>query len=39
MHRSEGWTAESIAHDLIPAFKSDFYGLERSPDLINWDPI
>ncbi|MDG1317792.1 MAG: SDR family NAD(P)-dependent oxidoreductase [Paracoccaceae bacterium] len=39
MHRSEGWTAESIAHELVPAFKSDFYGLERSPDLINWDPI
>ncbi|MDG2406276.1 MAG: 3-hydroxyacyl-CoA dehydrogenase, partial [Paracoccaceae bacterium] len=39
MHRSEGWTAKSIAHDLVPAFKSDFYGLESSPDLINWDPI
>lgn len=39
MHRSEGWTAASIASDLIPAFKSDFYGLDRSPDIINWDPV
>ncbi|OED39567.1 3-hydroxyacyl-CoA dehydrogenase [Chromatiales bacterium (ex Bugula neritina AB1)] len=39
MHRSEGWTAETIARDLVPAFKSDFYGMDRSPTLIDWDPI
>lgn len=39
MHRSEGWTAETIASDLLPAFRSDFYGLERSTDLFPWDPI
>jgi len=39
MHRSEGWTPESIASDLVPAFKSDFYGMDRSPTLIDWDPI
>ena len=39
MHRAQGWTAESIATDLLPAFKSDFYGLDRSPTLIDWDPI
>lgn len=39
MHRSEGWTAETIASDLVPAFKSDFYGMDRSPTLIDWDPI
>lgn len=39
MHRSEGWTAETIASDLVPAFKSDFYGLDRSPALIDWDPV
>lgn len=39
MHRSEGWTPETIASDLVPAFKSDFYGMDRSPTLINWDPV
>ena len=39
MHRSDGWTPETIASDLIPAFKSDLYGLERSPDIIGWDPV
>ena len=39
MHRSEGWTPETIASDLIPAFKSDLYGMDRSPTVINWDPI
>ncbi len=39
MHRSEGWTPETIASDLVPALKSDFYGLDRSPDIIGWDPI
>lgn len=39
MHRSEGWTPETIASDLVPAFKNDFYGQDRSPTLIDWDPV
>ncbi|MEL6752247.1 MAG: SDR family NAD(P)-dependent oxidoreductase, partial [Pseudomonadota bacterium] len=39
MHRSDGWTAETIASDLVPAFRNDMSGLERSPDLIGWDPV
>ena len=39
MHRSEGWTAESIADDLLPAFRPNFYGLERSGDVFCWDPV
>ena len=39
MHRSEGWTAASIASDLIPAFRNDLAGTERSPDLFCWEPI
>lgn len=39
MHRSEGWTADSIASDLLPAFRSDFYGNDRSADIFPWDPI
>lgn len=39
MHRSEGWTAESIARDLLPAFRPSFYANERSGDIFGWDPI
>ena len=39
MHRSEGWTAEAIANDLLPAFKPNFYDLERSTDVFCWDPV
>lgn len=38
MHRSEGWTATSIASDLLPAFRSSFAGMDRSPELFCWDP-
>jgi NAD(P)-dependent dehydrogenase (short-subunit alcohol dehydrogenase family) len=39
VHRSEGWTPESIAQVAVPAMKHEFHALERSPDVINWDPI
>lgn len=39
VHMSEGWTPESIAGIAIPAMKNDFYKLERSPEVIGWDPI
>ena len=39
MHRSEGWTAASIASDLLPAFKPSFHPLERSGDIFGWDPV
>jgi NAD(P)-dependent dehydrogenase (short-subunit alcohol dehydrogenase family) len=39
VHMSEGWTPESIAQIAIPAMQNSFYKLERSPDVINWDPI
>ncbi len=39
MHRSEGWTPESIAADLLPAFRPSFQPLERSGDVFSWDPI
>jgi len=39
MHRSEGWTPETIASDLLPAFKSSFFPLERSGDIFSWDPV
>jgi NAD(P)-dependent dehydrogenase (short-subunit alcohol dehydrogenase family) len=39
MHRAEGWTPESIASDLLPAFRPSFHQLERSGDVFAWDPI
>lgn len=38
MHRSEGWTAETIASDLVPAFRSSFADMDRSTDVFCWDP-
>jgi len=39
VHRSEGWTPESVRDHAIPALKSDFYDLDRSADVFAWDPI
>lgn len=39
VHQSEGWTAESIAEIALPAFSKSFTALERSPQVIDWDPI
>jgi NAD(P)-dependent dehydrogenase (short-subunit alcohol dehydrogenase family) len=39
VHRSEGWTPASIAEHAIPAMKSSFFALDRSPDVFTWDPI
>lgn len=39
VQRSDGWTAQTIAEHMLPAFKSSFYPLERSGDVFCWDPI
>lgn len=39
VHRSEGWTPESIAEHAIPAMRSYFYDNVPSPTLTTWDPI
>jgi NAD(P)-dependent dehydrogenase (short-subunit alcohol dehydrogenase family) len=39
VHRSEGWTAETVASHAMPALKSGFYSLDRSGDVFTWDPI
>jgi NAD(P)-dependent dehydrogenase (short-subunit alcohol dehydrogenase family) len=39
MHRSEGWTPDTIASDLLPAFKPSFHPLQRSADVFGWDPV
>lgn len=39
VHRSEGWTPESIGEHAIPALRTSFYPLDRSADVFCWDPI
>ena len=39
MHRDGGWTVDSIASDLIPAFNPSLAPLQVSADVFPWDPI
>ena len=39
VHRSEGWTAQSVAEHAMPSLKAGFAALERSADVFSWDPI
>jgi len=39
MQRSDGWTPETIASDLLPAFAPSFHRLQRSADVFGWDPV
>ncbi|MCW8158407.1 SDR family NAD(P)-dependent oxidoreductase [Stutzerimonas kunmingensis] len=39
VHRSDGWTPESIAEHAVPAMKTFFYENVPSPQLTTWDPI
>ena len=39
VHRSEGWTVDSIDQHAIPALKANFYALDKSADVFSWDPI
>ncbi len=39
VHRSEGWTPEALAEQMLPAFESSFIPLDRSNDVFGWDPI
>ena len=38
-HKDGGWTPQTIAETMLPAFKSTFYPLDRSQDVFNWDPL
>ena len=38
-HKDGGWTPQSIADSMLPAFKSAFYPLDRSQDVFNWEPL
>jgi NAD(P)-dependent dehydrogenase (short-subunit alcohol dehydrogenase family) len=39
LHRSEGWSAETIASEALPALRSSFHPLQRSADIFGYDPV
>jgi NAD(P)-dependent dehydrogenase (short-subunit alcohol dehydrogenase family) len=39
VHHTPEWTPEAIAGIALPAMHRQFYALERSPDVVCWDPI
>ena len=39
VHRSEGWTVESVASHAIPSLRASFFPLDRSGDVFCWDPV
>jgi len=39
LHRSDGWTPESIAAEALPALRSSFNPLIRSADIFGYDPV
>ena len=39
VHRSEGWTPETVAAHALPALRAQFYALDCSLDVFSWDPI
>lgn len=38
-HHGEGWTPQLIRDRVLPAMKASFTPLERSRDVLSWDPI
>jgi hypothetical protein len=38
-HRSDGWTPQSVADELLPMLQSSFQPLRRSPEVFCWDPV
>jgi NAD(P)-dependent dehydrogenase (short-subunit alcohol dehydrogenase family) len=38
-HVAEGWTPQLLAERMLPAFKTSLVPLERSRDVMSWDPI
>jgi NAD(P)-dependent dehydrogenase (short-subunit alcohol dehydrogenase family) len=39
VHRSEGWSATSIAADFLPAVRPSLQPLQVSADVFAWDPV
>jgi len=38
-HKSDGWTPQSVAEELLPMMRPSLQPLKRSPEVFTWDPI
>lgn len=39
LHRSDGWTPQSLASQLLPAMAPNFVPMDVSAAVFNWDPV
>ncbi len=39
IHRSEGWTPETIAEHALPALKTWFMPVDTLREVFSWDPV
>ena len=39
VQREQGWTPQSMAEHMLPAFKNSVFPLDRSADVFCWDPV
>jgi NAD(P)-dependent dehydrogenase (short-subunit alcohol dehydrogenase family) len=39
VHHADGWTAQQIAEQAMPALQASFVAMERSADVFSWDPV
>ncbi len=39
VHRGEGWDPQSIADHALPALQGSFAPLDRTQDVLSWDPL
>ena len=39
VHSAEGWTPEKIAEIALPALRPSFMPLDRSGEVLSWDPV
>jgi short-subunit dehydrogenase len=38
-HTGDGWTAQTIAERVFPAFQPSYFPLDRSNEVFTWDPV
>ncbi len=39
IHRSEGWSVQTIAEHAIPALRASFVPMDKSADVFSWEPV
>lgn len=39
LHRSEGWSVESLEKEFFPAIRPSLHPLQRSAEVFDWDPV